>query len=236
MRAFAVGLLASMASGLLMRPAATRGGSAKMQYGYDHQQQGGYQQQDEWAIPGQYQGSYQQDGYGAQAGYGTQVQWRIDAAVGVDAMPQSSFPALAKYHVLPYYVRNGEDQVLSRCNMLFKTDNVDRVQCQIKVLADGAATVIGCGNKSPTLVRSRSDGQWAPLYKGEKRALFDGDEISLDAYDPEAAVFVCTEETAQQGGAQGGLPAGWYTTVDPESGQTYYCNEQSGVCQWDFPQ
>ena len=32
------------------------------------------------------------------------------------------------------------------------------------------------------------------------------------------------------------LPPGWYTTVDPQSGQTYYCNEQSGQCQWDPPQ
>ena len=232
----AVGLLASMASAVLMRPVVTQrgGGSARMQYsGYDQQQQ--YQQQggyDQWAVP-----SYQQEGqYGAQAGYGAQVQWRIDATVGVAAMPQTSFPALPKCHVLPYYVRNGEDQVLSRCNMLFKSDTVERVQCMIKALADGTTTVIGCGGKSPTLVRSRGDGQWGPLYKGEKRILLDGDQISLDAYNPEAAVFTCTEESAaQQGGAQG-LPAGWYTSVDPASGQTFYCNEQTGVCQWEPPQ
>ena len=32
------------------------------------------------------------------------------------------------------------------------------------------------------------------------------------------------------------LPPGWYTTQDPNTGQTYYCNEQSGQCQWDPPQ
>jgi len=31
------------------------------------------------------------------------------------------------------------------------------------------------------------------------------------------------------------LPPGWYTTVDPQSGQTYYCNP-SGQCQLDPPQ
>ena len=32
------------------------------------------------------------------------------------------------------------------------------------------------------------------------------------------------------------LPPGWYTTVDPQSGRTYYCDERSGQCQWDPPQ
>ena len=240
MRLFAVSLVASMASGLLMRPVVTqRGGdSVRMQYsGYDQQQQYTYQQQgDEWAVP-----SYEQEGqYSAPAGYGAQVRWRIDATVGVAAMPQTSFPALPKCHVLPYYVRNGEDQVLSRCNMLFKTETVERVQCMIKALADGTTNVIGCGGKGPTLVRSRGDGQWTPLYKGQTRILRDGDQISLDAYNPESAVFTCTEEgAAQQGGAQGGaqgLPAGWYASVDPASGQTFYCNEQTGESQWEPPQ
>ena len=31
------------------------------------------------------------------------------------------------------------------------------------------------------------------------------------------------------------LPPGWYTTVDPQSGQTYYCNP-AGQCQMDPPQ
>ena len=35
--------------------------------------------------------------------------------------------------------------------------------------------------------------------------------------------------------AQQQLPPGWYTSIDPQSGQTYYCNEQTGVCQFDLP-
>ena len=34
---------------------------------------------------------------------------------------------------------------------------------------------------------------------------------------------------------QQSLPPGWYTTVDPQSGQTYYCNPD-GQCQMDPPQ
>jgi hypothetical protein len=32
------------------------------------------------------------------------------------------------------------------------------------------------------------------------------------------------------------LPPGWSTSTDPQTGQTVYCNEQSGQCQWDPPQ
>jgi hypothetical protein len=31
------------------------------------------------------------------------------------------------------------------------------------------------------------------------------------------------------------LPPGWYTTQDPNTGQTYYC-DGTGQCQWDPPQ
>ena len=34
---------------------------------------------------------------------------------------------------------------------------------------------------------------------------------------------------------QGGLPYGWTTAIDPQSGQTYYCNSQTGQCQWEMP-
>ena len=38
-----------------------------------------------------------------------------------------------------------------------------------------------------------------------------------------------------QGGGQGGLPFGWTSGVDQQSGQTYYYNEQTGQSQWDPP-
>ena len=36
-------------------------------------------------------------------------------------------------------------------------------------------------------------------------------------------------------GGQGGLPYGWTSGVDQQSGQTYYYNEQTGQSQWDPP-
>ena len=34
---------------------------------------------------------------------------------------------------------------------------------------------------------------------------------------------------------QQNLPPGWYAKVDPQCGRMVYCNQQSGVCQWDPP-
>ena len=46
-------------------------------------------------------------------------------------------------------------------------------------------------------MRSSRDGQWGEwdvIVKGQNRWLFSGDQISLDYYNPDAAVFQLTEE------------------------------------------
>ncbi|EOD38634.1 hypothetical protein EMIHUDRAFT_224425 [Emiliania huxleyi CCMP1516] len=194
---------------------AVRSAVARMQYGYMDQQQ-----------------NYQQS-YGG-------VQWRIDASYGVQAMPQFRFPALPKYWALPYTVRNGEDQVLSRWNMMNEALTVSRVQCMVRVLADGTPTLVGCG-KAPSLYRAFG-GPWSPLYKGESVLLSDGLQVSLDCNNPEGAVFTCFDESGgrqggydQQGYTQQGGYQGWTSAVDPASGQTYYVNDETGQSQWDPP-
>lgn len=192
----------------------------------------------------QYDQGYAQQGYGAQQGYAQQVQWRIDAYYGVKAMAQERFPALPKCWYLPYTVRNGEDQVLSRWNMIYESDFVSRMQCMVKVLPDGTPTLVGCG-KNPSLFRSQG-GQWNYLQKGQTQILQSGDQVSLDYNNPESAVFTCTQEQPDQYGQQGqyqqgqqqgqGLPPGWISGVDPSSGAQYYYNEQTGVSQWEPPQ
>ena len=138
---------------------------------------------------------------------------------------------------LPYIVGPGDEQLLSRWNMEQQNQNVARDQCVIKGNSDGSATLVSYGEHN-TLVRA-AGGQWIQLGPDQEHMLSEGDQIGLDVSNPEGAVFgvsMMAPQSTSVGGAQGGLPAGWYTTVDPESGQTYYCNEQSGVCQWDFPQ
>mgnify|MGYP006103324093 CR=1 FL=1 len=149
------------------------------------------------------------------------------------------------YRFLPYTLRNGEEQVLSRWNMQKQSLYVSRVQCNVKVADDGTARLTACG-KGPTLWRSWG-GLWNGLNKDEWRILENGDQVGLDYQNPEAAVFTCLVEIAavqdsqqgnlvQPGYAQQGLPAGWVMGVDENSGATYYYNEQTGQSQWDPPQ
>jgi hypothetical protein len=154
--------------------------------------------------------------------------------------------------LLPYTLRNHEQQVLSRWHMAKPTPTVSREQCKVQVFADGAAALISCG-KSPTLWRM-SGGPWYAVSRDETCPLTHGDQISLDCNDCEAAVFTCqldgtvqqTNYAQQQGGYsqqydvsqegyEQGLPSGWTIGVDPASGASYYCNEQTGQSQWERP-
>lgn len=135
---------------------------------------------------------------------------------------------------LPYCLRSGDEQVLSRWNMLKQKLTVSRVQCMVKVSPDGTmATLVSCG-RGATLWRARG-GAWNGLSKDEKHVLADGDQVSLDVNDPEAAVFECQKEGAalqQQGGydheggfAQHGQPSfvqAEYAFTSPEAGQLFF--------------
>lgn len=33
-----------------------------------------------------------------------------------------------------------------------------------------------------------------------------------------------------------GLPEGWYSAIDPDSNERYYCNDETGESQWDRPE
>ena len=139
---------------------------------------------------------------------------------------------------------------------------VSRIQAIVKCSNDGA--VLSSEGRGPTLWRMPG-GQWNALYRGGTHLLNDGDQISLDCYDPEAAVFMCLREGGyaqqqqdqqygyaqqqqggydqQQGGyqqqgqqSQGQLPYGWEQLMDQNSGHVYYSNSQTGQTQWEPPQ
>ena len=137
---------------------------------------------------------------------------------------------------LPYNLGPGEERRLSRYNMVDQKDTVAEVQCKVQCAADGTPIVVSMGD-SATLWRS-AGGAWNPLYKGQEQVLSAGDQLSLDANDPEAAVFVCNAPggAGQAVGSTGGLPAGWVAQVDEASGVTYYSNTDTGECQWEVPQ
>ena len=88
------------------------------------------------------------------------------------------------------------------------------------------------------------------MQPGESVALESGHKVSLDCNNPEAAVYKCEKagrflvddyinsvngvgSVNLYGGQQ--LPPGWVAQTDPQSGQTYYQNQQTGQTQWEAP-
>ena len=147
--------------------------------------------------------------------------------------PQGYGGAQALWHAVPtsgvysqYAMRSGEEQVLGRFDMVEQSPYVSRQQCLVRVAADGTATVISTG-KPPTLIRAHCDAPWFVLRKSRTlydvvenddiwqqllqglegtHVLSDGEQISLDIRNPEAAVLTirCQDEVT---GAVGGYDA-----------------------------
>ena len=134
-----------------------------------------------------------------------------------------------------YEMRNGDVQVLSRFSMLTQKLTVSRVQAIVQI-HDGIATLSSCGRDS-TLWRGRGL-PWVALNKGDQAPLTDGDQVSLDCKDPEAAVYTCEEPAQEQGALQqdtyAQLPYPWEQLADQE-GNVYYSNTQTGESQWEPP-
>ena len=177
-------------------PAVASRSSAVMQFG------GGYI--DGYGGGQQQQGFSSQRGYSSQQGwrrqaYGAPVLWRIYDYYGVKGMSQNRFPALPKYWTIPYTLQNGEDQVLGRWNMVYESPYVSRMQCLFKVYNDGTPTLTSIG-KGPTLWRL-PNGPWNVLYNRQSIPISGAGvvQVSLDANNPEGAVFTCQQEDAQGG-------------------------------------
>tara|TARA_B110001452_G_scaffold138345_1_gene115020 strand:+ start:687 stop:1493 length:807 start_codon:yes stop_codon:yes gene_type:complete len=122
------------------------------------------------------------------------VKQRVtEMAADVSAMGGSARSVYQQdYRYLPYTLRNGAMQALSRWNMQRQRLTVSRVQCEVRVGRDGTATLASCG-KGPTLWRAWG-GPWNALYQGGRHALSHGDQLSLDWQEPEGAVFTCSVE------------------------------------------
>ena len=220
----------------LVPVAAKTRSATTMQY-YDQQQQGYSQQYPQQGYDQQPQSynqgfSQQPGGYSIDVGQAAtqiaQVQWSLFGTNGVIgfsgvagfAGEHDSRHYQQDYRFLPYTLSAGEDQVLSRWNMVTQKLTVSRVQCSVAVASDGTATLTSKG-KGPTLWRStQTGGQWYAVNKDETCPLSDGDQIALDWHNAESAVFTVQAQVAggydqsyqqQQGGyapyqQQGGYP------------------------------
>ena len=141
----------------------------------------------------------------AQQAASTRPLWRLAPYTGVCGFSGvSGFAAEAKYDAfvqefensdvtgrpcqLPYKLGVGDERMLSRWNMINQKLTVDRAQALIECFKDGTATLTGKGDR-PTLW-ANPGGQWTPIEKEVSVQLSHGDLVSLDASDPDGAVFV----------------------------------------------
>ena len=134
---------------------------------------------------------------------------------------------------------------------------VDPAQCVVQVAEDGSCVYAYAQGQQQTGWRTRPDEPWTWMQPGESIALQTGWKISLDVNNPESAVYkfekagrflvaeyldaqarkTGTGQYAGMGGGMGGgqLPFGWTQAQDPQTGQTYYYNQQTGQTSWEFP-
>ena len=184
-----------------------------MQYGMPPQQ--GYggmpPQQGYGGMPQQGYGQ-QMQGYGQQQGYdqqmqgygGGQVLWRLYPGAGI--VPYNVF-SRKNQAGFPYSLQAGDEQILSRWNMMIQSLYVSRIQATVSVYPDGRAILTSNG-KAPTLWRPQG-GQWNALYKGQQHALTSGDQVSVDANNPECGLFTCQAESGMQPGSYGQQQGGY---------------------------
>lgn len=118
--------------------------------------------QSQWEPP---PGDYGPGWDSAQQGYAKQVLWTIVPTQGV--------------HQKEYQLRNGEDHVLGRYDMIRQSLYISREQCVVRVAADGTASLLSIG-KPPTVVCSAA-GECYGLQRGLAHALKDGERIALKA-------------------------------------------------------
>ena len=139
--------------------------------------------QSQWEPPAGFGG---QQGYGAQQGYGGQQALCVNAVSGVTG-----------FHTL----QPGQQQVLGRYDMMQQHEGVSRKQCLVEVNVDGTAYLVSKG-KPPTGLRR--NGVWYWLDTDERQRLMDGDQVSLDQYNPEYALYSCQLQGGMGSNVQGG--------------------------------
>ena len=207
----------------------------KMQYG---QQYGGQAYAVSYAQQGNRQhwqsaayGTAQQGNgqYGQSAAYGT---WNVFPRDGAGSSLTNT-----------YQVTPGMEQILGRFDMVETLGTkltVSRQQAAVQVGPDGTATVYSIG-KPPTGFRRSPYEPWAWLQHGQSMVLSHGCKISLDAGDPEGAVYKCEMDDGSTPGLQGlqGLQGGRYGQA--AGGQGTYVqaiadfNAQQQACHTSSP-
>jgi len=137
---------------------------------------------------------YNEDGFWTWNG----AEWISSDQLGISPISGGSAPQQADiggaqvvWELVPYYgaypvsnrggldqIRNGQEQILGRYDMVQQDPYVSRAQCVVNVGADGTATLTSVG-KPPTMVRAYDGDPWTNIRKGETHVLSDGEQINV---------------------------------------------------------
>ena len=190
----------------------------------------------QWEWPAAQHDGRQQDSYPQQqGGYGAQ-----------GTAQEQSVPALCRLTptfgvTSEYAVRNGEEQVVGRYDMVDQDGRsgrmyVSRAQCLIQVDGSGRATLTSIG-KNPTGLRRRHGAPWYGLSRDATHVLLDGEQIALNvnqAYDAYTAVFT-VQLVRDEMGSMGDMGIGMGVGVGVGVGMGGYGQQGSGQ-QGGYPQ
>ena len=151
---------------------------------------GGYGGHQGYGGSGSQQGYGPQQGYGMSApGYGTQQGYGMGSQ-GWHLVPRGGVAGVLRTdHTVPF----GGRQVLGRYDMVEQLGQkltISREQCIVQVSPDGMAMLTSMG-KPPTGWKQGREFPWQWLQSGQSVQLAPGNKISLDAANPEEAVYVC---------------------------------------------
>jgi len=149
-----------------------------------------------------------------------------------------------------YVLRNGDEQVLGRYEMVEHNPYVSRAQCLVRVAADGTASVISLGKaqthvvKVPIVLIDLGQGeQWISrtvvLAKGESHVLVDREQIALGKEPKNGALQGIFSVYAAPQDANGQLagdtwPSGAYS--DDQSHGDTGTQQNDGFQQGGYPQ
>ena len=96
-----------------------------------------------------------------------------------------------------YIVRNGEEQVLGRYDMVEQNPYVSRAQCLVRVAADGTASVLSIGKAQTFIVKGPRS--FLVLRKDQTHVLKHGEQIALRKDPRSGSMLAVFTVYAQQG-------------------------------------
>ena len=122
------------------------------------------------------------------------------------------------------------------------TDSPEGTASNEDDLPPGWEAILDPGSGDYYYAHESGETQWdrpgaddGTLTSGGDGTLTSGGDGTFTSNQQSTVASASVNSSSVKTGDTDGLPAGWFAAVDEDSGDTYYCNEKTGVATWDFP-